>query len=311
MHSISARIKEKAAELGFFACGFTKAEALSPEGDRFIEYIAQKKNANLDYLGRNTDKRIDPRLILPSAQTVIGLLLNYYTGEAIPDKDNFIISRYAYGKDYHEVLKSRMAELVSFLKKECGSMESRAFVDSGTVMEKAWIARCGLGWQGKNTLAIHPERGSFFFIGIILTDLKLEYDQAERDHCGNCTRCVDACPTGALSPYQLDPSRCISNLTINKNAVVTENLLSKFNDRIFGCDICQEVCPFNRLAVPTTDPALQPAEKLRKMRKADWLALSKEDFVDLFRNAPVYRTGYEQLTDTIRKVSGSGHPPQR
>lgn len=299
METLSSKIKQKALQSGFTACGFARAEALSVEGKRFMEYLSGKKNANLLYLERNPENRIDPTLTFPEAKTVICLLLNYYPSINIPEENNFIISRYAYGKDYHMVLKEKMKVLSDYLMQECGSKDSRTFVDSGPVLEKAWAARAGVGWQGKHSILLNNERGSFHFIGIIITDIDLEYDQPAEDHCGSCTKCIDACPTNALTPYQLDPSMCISNLTINNGLEITPELSSLMNGRIYGCDICQEVCPYNRFAIPTTEPSFSPNPNLVKMRKADWLNLTQEKFDEIFAETPIKRNGYKRFMKNL------------
>jgi epoxyqueuosine reductase len=294
------KIKTKALELGFAFCGFAKAIALEEDFAFFTTYLREKHNAGLDYLEKEPEKRTDPRKVYEGAQTVIGLLMNYFPGETLTAEDNFIISKYGYGKDYHEVLKARTGILVQFMNDECGPLNAKAFVDSGPVLEKAWAQRCGLGWRGKNTILINPSKGSFHFIAIILTDLRIEPDLAEKDHCGNCHLCMDACPTGALeAPYTLTPSKCISYLTIKEKEDIPRELLDKFHDRIYGCDICQDVCPYNRFAVPHSTPEFLLSERLKNMRKRDWLQLTREEFEILFKESAVKRTGYDKLMKNI------------
>jgi epoxyqueuosine reductase len=294
------KIRSKALESGFSFCGFAKAESLDKDMDFFVSYLREKRNAGLDYLAREPEKRTDPRKVFDGAQTVISLLMNYFPGEILATDDNFIISKYGYGRDYHEVMKTRTSFLVKYLIEEHSPAMAKAFVDSGPVLEKAWAQRCGLGWRGKNTLLINPSQGSFHFIATILTDLLIEPDLPEKDHCGNCHLCLDACPTGALeAPYTLTPSKCISYLTIKEKNGISRELLDKFHDRIYGCDICQDVCPFNRFAVPHSTPEFFLPESLKKMRKSDWLKLSREEFELLFRDSAVKRTGYDKLMKNI------------
>ena len=306
MDTQKQKIKEKALKLGFAFCGFAKAVALEEDLEFFTNYLKEKRNAGLDYLEREPEKRTDPRKVFEGAQTVIGLLMNYFPGETLPVEDNFIISKYGYGKDYHEVLKVRTASLVQFMNEECGRLNAKAFVDSGPVLEKAWAQRCGLGWRGKNTILINPSKGSFHFIAIILTDLMIEPDLPEKDHCGNCHLCMDACPTGALeTPYMLTPSKCISYLTIKEKENIPWKLLDKFSDRIYGCDLCQDVCPFNRFAIPHSTPEFFLSESLKNMRKNDWLRLTREEFENLFKESAVKRTGYEKLMKNICFVAAN------
>jgi epoxyqueuosine reductase len=305
MESLRQKIKIKALELGFSFCGFAKAEPLKKEGDFFTSYLKEKRNAGLHYLERIPEKRINPQLLFEDARTVIGLLMNYFPKEIVPGTDNFIISKYAYGKDYHEVLKKRANALISFMKEELGALKAKSFVDHGPVMEKAWAKNCGLGWIGKNTLLINLERGSFHFIAIILTDLPVEPDLPGSDHCGSCHICIDACPTGALDkPFELDPSKCLSYLTIEERSGIPAVMIDKVHGHIYGCDICQDVCPYNRFAVPTSIDDFQPVTELRSYRKKEWLKLTKDQFEIIFRDSVIYRIGYEKLMRNISIASG-------
>lgn len=304
METTGQRIRNKALELGFSACGFAKAGALEQEREFFMSYIREKRNAGLHYLEREPGKRTDPRLVSEGTQTVIGLLINYFPQETIPEENNFIISKYAYGRDYHKVLKERTRPLIRFMKNECGSLRSKSFVDSGPVLEKAWARQCGLGWTGKNTLLIRPGKGSFHFIAIILTDLVIEPDPAETDHCGKCHLCIDSCPTGALEkPFELNPSKCIAYLTLDEEGDLPSEMKEKFRNRIYGCDICQDVCPYNRKAVPSLLPEFLPKPGMKSFRKKDWLKLSHEQFEVLFKDSAIHRAGYERLTKNIRFVA--------
>jgi epoxyqueuosine reductase len=297
------KIRTKALSLGFSFCGFAKAGPLENERTFFTSYLQRKKNAGLHYLERDPEKRTDPRLLVEGTQTVIGLLLNYFPQEILPEDDNFIISKYAYGKDYHDILQEKTRVLVHFLNAEYGAVAAKAFVDRGPVLEKAWARRCGLGWTGKNTLLINPSKGSFHFIAIILTSLAIEPDIPEADHCGYCSLCMESCPTGALeNPYELDPSKCLSYLTIEEKVPVTEEMRGKFHDRIYGCDICQDVCPYNRFAVPHDIPDFLPGKELRSFRKKEWQQLTEEQFDLLFNGSAVHRIGYEKLRSNIRNA---------
>ena len=303
-YNINREIKSEALKLGFSFCGIAMAEPLEKQREFYTDFIRQKRHGQFHYLETNLEKRLDPKLLLPEAKSVIALLLNYYPPELIPEKDNYIIAKYAYGKYYPPVLKEKMTDLIHFIKDEYPGLKARSFVDSGPVMEKTWAQQSGLGWQGKNTLLINKCSGSFFFIGIILTNLELDPDPPEKDHCGECMRCIHACPTGALSqPYQLDISHCISFMTIEKKIGIPEDLKDKFRDRIYGCDICQDVCPFNSFAKPHHEPAFLPSEKLTGMRKKDWEGLSAEDFDQLFKDSAVERRGYDNLISSIRALS--------
>ena len=306
MKTLSEKIKKRAFELGFYACGMSKAEALAEEKDVFYDYLSQKRNAGLHYLEKDPEKRMDPRLVMEGTQSVVALLMNYYPPAIIPETDNYIIAKYAYGKDYHTVLIGKLKELGIFMK-ELGATKIRSFVDSAPLLEKKWAQRCGLGWIGKNTLLINKSSGSFFVIGVLLTDLSLDYDLPGKNHCGTCDKCIKACPTGALTEAnKLDPGRCISYHTLSNKGELPEELRSSFNDRIYGCDICQDVCPFNTFAKPNSLPEFSVHPSLLTMNKNEWKKLTKETFRELFKETPVDQVGYERLMRNIRFVSESG-----
>jgi epoxyqueuosine reductase len=297
----SEKIKSHAGQLGFSFCGIARAEPLTSHREYNEEFIRKKLHQSFTYLETNLGKRLDPLQIMTDARSVIAVLLNYFPVKIIPEKDNFIISKYAYGEDYYPVVKKKMNELIRFMKHEYGEMKAQLFVDSGSVLEKVWAQRCGVGWQGKNTLLINKKAGSFFFIGIILTNVDLDPDQPETDQCRRCEKCVKACPTGALDqPYRLNISKCISYHTIENDQPVPKELKGKFHDRIFGCDICQDVCPYNRLSQPSDDPTRLPRNELFMMKKPGWLSLTEDQFNDMFKGTPVYRTGYRRLMENIR-----------
>ena len=250
------------------------------------------------------EKRTDPRKLFENAKSVISVLYNYFPKTIIPEDNNYKISKYAYGKDYHFVIKRKLNELIEYIRKEVGEINARAYVDSAPVLDRAWAARAGLGWIGKNTNLITKERGSFFFIGEIITDLELHYeDKPIPKNCGHCTKCIEACPTHALRPYEVNANKCISYLTIeNKDEKLPEDLKGKFNDWIFGCDICQDVCPWNQKSEPHNEPAFEPVEELLKLRKSEWENLSEEEFRKIFKDSPVKRTKYKGLMRNIRFV---------
>lgn len=274
------------------------------EAEWLSAYMERKPPGTFDYLSTTLAKRLDPRQIMEDVKSVIVLLLNYYAPEIPQEESGIIIARYAYGKDYHFVVKDKLDKLVSFMKAEAGEIRANAFVDSGPVMEKAWAQHGGAGWIGKNTLLITKPAGSFFFIGIIFTDLEVEPDEPERDHCGACNRCVEACPTGALElPYRLNPAKCISFWTIESKSVIPEELKDKFHNRIYGCDICQDACPYNKFAIPNNEPAFTISDDLKSMRTKDWLNLTEEEFRRIFRDSPVIRAGYEKVMRTVRFLS--------
>ena len=293
-------IRDEALRIGFSFCGFAKNDSLEELRPFYTEFIRRQGHAGLKYLETHLEKRMHPELLLEGTKSVIAVLLNYYPPEIIPEDDNFIISKYAYGADYHQVMRVRMNELVDFIKISCGSHQTKAFVDSGAVLEKAWAQKCGVGWQGKNTLIINKTGGSFYFIGIILTDQALEPDLSETDHCGTCNNCMTTCPAKALdTPFQLNISRCISYLTIENKEGIPADLKNTLNNRIYGCDICQDVCPYNRFAIPHAISEFLPAKSLAQMRKNDWLNLTEPDFNRIFAGSPVKRLGYTRFRGNL------------
>jgi len=293
-------IRQEATRIGFSHCGIAPYDTFEELRPFYTRFLHDGGHARFSYLETNLEKRIRPDLLLEGTRSVIALLLNYFPREIIPEKDNFIISKYAYGKDYKKVIGKKLKELITVTGLDSGENRSRAFVDSGPVLEKAWAQRCGVGWQGKNTLIINRSGGSFFFIGIILTTCDLEPDAPEHDHCGSCRICTDACPTGALdTPYRLNIRRCISYLTIESRQIIPLDLSGKLKDRIYGCDICQDVCPYNRFARPNMIPEFNPNEKLFRLRKKDWRALTEQEFEEIFQGTPVQRPGYQNLKKNI------------
>jgi len=294
-------IKSKAAELGFFHCGFSKADFLEEEAPRLESWLKHNFHGKMSYMENHFDKRLDPRLLVEGSNTVISLLLNYFPSETQKDADAPKISKYAYGEDYHFVIKDKLHELIQFMQDEIGEVNVRAFVDSAPVMDKAWAKKSGLGWIGKNTNLIHPKEGSFFFIAELITDLQIEPDGPMKDYCGTCTRCIDACPTEAIvQPYLVDGSKCISYLTIElKDEILPKEFAEKMENWMFGCDVCQDVCPWNRFAKATPEERFQPALSLLDLTKSDWHNLEKETFQNLFKNSAVKRTKFSGLKRNI------------
>jgi epoxyqueuosine reductase len=298
----SELIKAKARELGFLDCGISRAKFLDEEKNRLLNWLANEMHGEMNYMANNIEKRLDPRLLVENARSVISVLLNYFPAEKQTDPEAPVLSKYAYGTDYHFVMKDKLGELLRFIQEEIASCESRCFVDSAPVLDRAWAARAGLGWIGKNTNLISPEHGSFFFIGELIIDLELPADnKVVRDHCGNCTRCIDACPTQAIvAPYILDARRCISYQTIENHGEIDPELKGKFKNRVFGCDICQDVCPWNLKSEPHQEPAFSPDFRLMNMRKTEWNDMDKPLFNELFRNSAVKRTRFEGLKRNLR-----------
>lgn len=298
-------IKQRALELGFVSCGISKAEFLEEEAPRFEAWLKNGYNAEMGYMENHFDKRLDPTKLVPGAKSVISLLYNYYPSE-VQVKDTFKISKYAYGQDYHHVIKAKMRELFHYIEEEIGAIEGRYFTDSAPVLDKAWAARSGLGWIGKHTLMLTKQKGSFFFISEIICDLELEYDGPTTDHCGTCTACIDACPTQAIiADRVVDANKCISYLTIEFKDALPSYMDGKLQDWVFGCDVCQDVCPWNRFSKPHQEPLFHPHPDLLSMNKDDWISLDEDRFQDLFRKSAVKRTKYAGLTRNIAFVKQS------
>lgn len=290
----SKLIKNTAENLGFLSCGISKAEFLEEEAPRFEKWLNEQKHGQMAYMENHYDKRLDPRLLVPGAKSVVSLLLNYYTDEHQVEGAPKI-SKYAYGTDYHFVIKEKLKQLFQILQEEIGEINGRVFVDSAPVMDKAWAGRSGLGWMGKNTNLINKKVGSFFFIAEMILDLKLDYDTPVTDHCGTCTACIDSCPTEALTPYNIDASRCISYLTIELKDQIPSEFQNKMDDWSFGCDICQDVCPWNRFSKPHNEPLFEPRTELLEFTKKDWEELTEATFDTIFKNSAVKRTRYRGL----------------
>jgi epoxyqueuosine reductase len=292
-------IKAEADRLGFLSCGISKAAFLEEEAPRLEEYLDKNRQGEMHYLENYFDKRLDPTKLVEGSKSVISLLLNYYPEEK-QREDSYKISKYAYGRDYHFVIKDKLKELLKFIQQEIGEVEGRAFVDSAPVMDKAWAAKAGLGWVGKHTLLLSKQKGSFFFVAELILDLELDYDTPVTDHCGSCTACIDACPTGAIvEPYKVDGSKCISYFTIELKDQLPDDMKGKFDDWMFGCDTCQDVCPWNRFSKPHSEPLFDPHPDLRNMTKKDWEEITEETFQKVFKKSAVKRTKYSGLKRNI------------
>ena len=293
-------IKNKSIELGFISCGISKSGFLENEIGRFESWLKNNYHGQMSYMERNFDKRMDTTKLVAGSKSVISLLFNYYPSKEI-NNDSFKISKYAYGKDYHFIIKDKLKSLLSSMRNEIGEIDGRVFVDSAPIMEKAWAKKSGLGWVGKNTNLISKKTGSFFFIAEIIVDLELEYDIEVTDHCGSCTACLDACPTDALyEPYKIDASKCISYFTIELKDQFPNDLKKDFNDWIFGCDICQDVCPWNKFSIPNKEPLLNPKNEINQYSKKDWLELTDEVFKVVFKETPLERTKFKGLKRNIQ-----------
>lgn len=291
--------------MGFLLCHIAKAEFMTEEARRLDEWLSQDYHGDMSYMANHFDKRVDPRLLVPGAKSVISLAYNYYSNVRQIDPEAPQISMYAYGKDYHKVVKKKLQQMLEWMKTSFGNINSRVFVDSAPVLERDWARRSGLGWMGKNTLIIHPKKGSWFFLAEIITDLEMVYDQQLSDYCGTCTRCIDACPPEAIHEdgYLMDGSKCISYLTIELKKKLPLEYKDKMENWMFGCDICQQVCPWNRFAESHSEPAFLPKEKLISMSKEEWHDLSEPLFDELFEGSAVKRTKYEGLKRNIKFLS--------
>jgi epoxyqueuosine reductase len=297
-------IKEQAAKIGFDFCGVSKAEFLEKEAPLLEKWLQANMNGKMAYMENHFDKRLNPCLLVPDAKSVISLLFNYYPEkEILCEEEALKISKYAYGKDYHEVIKEKLQLLMNFIWEEIGEVGGRMFVDSAPVMDKVWANKSGLGWIGKHSNLINKEIGSFFFIAELILDLELVPDVAIKDYCGTCTRCIDACPTDAIvNPYIVDGSRCISYFTIELKEEIPVEMQGKFKNWIFGCDICQDVCPWNRFSKPHKEPQFMPNEQLANMKSKDWHELTEEIFKELFKKSAVNRTKLKGLQRNISFV---------
>ncbi|MFZ5973437.1 MAG: tRNA epoxyqueuosine(34) reductase QueG [Bacteroidota bacterium] len=294
-------IKKIAYDLGFSFCGIAKAAFLEDEAPKLEEWLKRGYQGKMSYLENHFDKRLDPTQLVPGAQSVVSLIYNYYPEKELAGK--LKVARYAYGEDYHFVIKEKMKEFIWRIQEAVGEVNGRAFVDSAPVMERAWAQRSGLGWVGKNSLLLNRQMGSFFFLAELIIDLNLEPDGPVKDYCGTCTACMDACPTDAIAePYVVDGSKCISYFTIELKEEIPAEAKGKFENWIFGCDICQEVCPWNRFAQPHNEKRFLPHPDLPEISSRDWQELTEEVFQKVFKRSAVKRTGWQGLARNIRFV---------
>ena len=292
-------IKTEAKRLGFLSCGISKAEFLEEEAPRLENWLNKNMHGEMGYMENHFDKRLDPTKLVEGSKSVISLLLNYFPEES--QKENtFKISKYAYGQDYHHVIKSKLKELQNFISEEIGEVGGRAFVDSAPVLDKAWAAKSGLGWIGKHSNLLTQQVGSFYFIAELIVDLELEYDHRVTDHCGTCTACIDACPTQAIvEPYVVDGSKCISYLTIELKNEMPTDFKGKMDDWMFGCDVCQDVCPWNRFSKSHREPLFDPNPQLLSMTKKEWEEITEDVFKKVFQKSAVKRTKFSGLKRNI------------
>ena len=293
------QIKTEAKRLGFLSCGISKAGFLETEAPRLEKWLNQDMHGEMGYMENHFDKRLDPTKLVEDSKSVISLLLNYYPSEK-QNPESFKISKYAYGTDYHFVIKDKLKQLLYFIQEEIGEVHGRAFVDSAPVLDKAWAAKSGLGWIGKNSNLLTQQVGSFYFIAELIVDLELEYDTPVTDHCGTCTACIDACPTQAIvEPYVVDGSKCISYFTIELKNEIPSEFHDKLDDWMFGCDVCQDVCPWNRFSKPHQEPLFNPNPDLLNYSKKDWEEITEEVFREIFKKSAVKRTKWEGLKRNI------------
>lgn len=294
-------IKATAHQLGFSFCGISKAEFLSEEAPRLEAWLRRGYQGKMGYLENYFDKRLNPTLLVPGAKSVVSLLYNYYPARDLADAHKLKVAKYAYGEDYHFVVKDKLKLFMHEIQETIGEVHGRAFVDSAPVMERTWAKKSGAGWIGKNSLLLNREAGSFFFLAELIIDLDLEYDGPVKDYCGTCTACMDACPTDAISdPYVVDGSKCISYFTIELKDEIPSELKGKFQNWIFGCDICQDVCPWNRFAKPHRESRFDPSTEFQNIRADDWKDLTEEVFQKVFKHSPLKRTKFEGLKRNIK-----------
>lgn len=283
-------IKSEAKRLGFLSCGISKAGFLEVEAPRLENWLNQNHQGQMSYMENNFDKRLNPTLLVEDAKSVVSLLLNYYPSE-FQNPESYKISKYAFGQDYHFVIKEKLKELLFSIQSTIGEVSGRAFVDSAPVLDKAWAAKSGLGWIGKNSNLISKKTGSFYFIAELIIDLELEYDFSTTDHCGTCTACIDACPTDAImAPYVVDGSKCISYFTIELKDNIPAEMKGKFEDWAFGCDICQDICPWNKFSKAHNEPLFNSNLDLLTMSKRDWEEITEDTFKIVFKNSALKRT---------------------
>jgi len=299
--SNSSVIKAEAQRLGFSFCGISKADFLEEEAPRLEQWLLQNRHGKMQYMENYFDKRLDPRKLVEGSKSVISLLYNYFPSEKQVHEDAPKISKYAFGTDYHMVIKEKLKELLHFIRSTIGDVNGRAFVDSAPVMDKVWAKKSGLGWIGKNSNLLNKNSGSFFFIAELILDLDLAYDSEAEDFCGTCTACIDACPTEAIvEPYVVDGSKCISYFTIELKDEIPRDVKGKFENWTFGCDICQDVCPWNRFSKPHHEKQFNPKPELMNMTQQEWMEITEDVFKKIFSDSAVKRTGYKGLKRNLQ-----------
>lgn len=298
-------IKNEAKRLGFISCGISRAEFLEDEAPRLEKWLKMNMHGEMKYMENYFEKRLDPTKLVDDAKSIISLTYNYYP-EDLQNKEAPKVSKYAYGIDYHYVIKEKLNFFLTFIKDKIGDVHGRAFVDSAPILEKAWASKSGIGWVGKNSNLITKQVGSFYFLAELIVDLELDYDGIESDHCGECTACIDSCPTQAIvEPYVVDGSRCISYFTIELKENIPNEFKEKFEDWVFGCDICQDVCPWNKFSKPHKEPLFQPTSEFMKMSRDEWNEITEETFNKIFKNSAVKRTGYKGLMRNLNFIKSA------
>jgi epoxyqueuosine reductase len=300
-------IKAKALELGLDLCGIAKADFLEDEKDNFQSWLDKEYHGEMTYMANNIEKRLDPRLLVENTKSIVVVGLNYFPKEQQQDPEAPVIAKYAYGKDYHFVLKDRLNQLLEYINTEIGEVSGRAFVDSAPILEHAWAKKAGLGWIGKNSLLLNRKIGSFLFLGELLIDMELEYEEGKyQDFCGGCNKCIRSCPTGAITePYVVNGSKCISYFTIELKGEIPEEVKGKFENRAFGCDICQDVCPWNRMAIAHSVPEFEPNPDLLSLSKVGWEQMDAHKFGEIFKKSAVKRTKFKGLKRNLDFIRNS------
>ena len=297
----TALIKNEAKRLGFLSCGISQANFLEEEAPHLESWLKAEMHGEMKYMENYFDKRLDPRLLVDDAKSVVSLILNYFPEKTQESPEAPKISKYAYGTDYHFVIKDKLKQLLQFIQEEIGEVYGRVFVDSAPVLDKAWAVKSGLGWMGKHSNVLTKQLGSFYFIAELIIDMELQYDSPVTDHCGSCTACIDACPTQAIvEPYKVDGSKCISYFTIELKDQIPDEFKGKFDNWAFGCDVCQDVCPWNRFSKPHSEPLFNPHPSLLSMEKKDWEELTEELFSELFKKSAIKRTKFSGLKRNIK-----------
>jgi epoxyqueuosine reductase len=297
INNTSQLIKKMAADLGFNHCGIAKVQVLTDDAKRLEQWLTKGMHGNMQYMENHFDLRIDPTKLVPGAKSVITLLLNYFP-EQVQEAGSPRIAKYAFGNDYHEVIREKLKILIDLITSQIGAINGRGFVDSAPVLERTWAQKSGLGWIGKNGNLINKQNGSFFFIATLITDIEMEYDSAYvKDFCGTCTKCIDSCPTEAILPNKVvDGSKCIAYFTIElKDALIPENMKGKFDNWMFGCDTCQDVCPWNRFSASTKEMAFTPVPAILNFTTKDWEELTEESFKEIFKHSPLKRSKYKGI----------------